>query len=78
MPGSKSGPYYARARRRIGHEIEARNRHEASAAVLVADPHGERVQLSVVSLEKTVADNFAIHFVQDAVVSPLIQRCEHL
>ncbi len=78
MPGPNSGPYYARARRCIGNEIEARNRHKGSTAVLLADPYGERVQLSVVSLEKTVADNFAIHFVQEAVVSPLIQRGEQL
>lgn len=36
------------------------------------------MQLGAVPLEKTVADNFVIHFVQDAVVTPLIQRSEQL
>lgn len=78
MPGPKSGPHYARAGRRIGHEIQARNRHKGSTAVLLADPHGERVQLGVVSLEEAVADNSALLLVQETVVAPLIQRCEHL
>ena len=60
----------------VVHEIETRGHHQATAAMSLADPHGERVHLGVVPLEEAVADNFSLIPVQQTVVALPVQHFE--